>query len=70
MAAGGVSLTAVFIVGAAVLYGWAPAVVIAFLGLVLVQMTQRRPLDRIVYNGSVYALSAAAPASPSRRSRR
>jgi diguanylate cyclase (GGDEF)-like protein/putative nucleotidyltransferase with HDIG domain len=60
MAAGGVSLAAVFIVGAAVLYGWAPAVVIAFVGLVLVQMTQRRPLDRIVYNGSVYALSAAA----------
>ena len=41
MAAGGVSLAAVFIVGAAVLYGWAPAVVIAFVGLVLVQMTQR-----------------------------
>ena len=60
MAAGGVSLAAVFVVGAAVLYGWAPAVVIAFVGLVLVQMAQRRPLDRIVYNGSVYALSAAA----------
>jgi len=60
IAAGGVSLAAVFIVGAAVLYGWAPAVVIAFMGLVLVQLTQRRPVDRLLYNGSVYALSAAA----------
>jgi diguanylate cyclase (GGDEF)-like protein len=60
IAAGGVSLAAVFIVGAAVLYGWAPAVVIAFVGLVLVQLAQRRPIDRLFYNGSVYALSAAA----------
>jgi diguanylate cyclase (GGDEF)-like protein len=60
IAAGGVSLAAVFIVGAAVLYGWAPAVVIAFVGLVLVQLVQRRPIDRLFYNGSVYALSAAA----------
>jgi diguanylate cyclase (GGDEF)-like protein/putative nucleotidyltransferase with HDIG domain len=59
IAAGGVSLAAVFIVAAAVLYGWAPAVVIAFVAISLVQLGQRRPHDRLLYNGSVYSLSAA-----------
>jgi diguanylate cyclase (GGDEF)-like protein/putative nucleotidyltransferase with HDIG domain len=60
VAAGGVSLAAVFIVGAAVIYGWAPAVIVAFVGITLVQLVQRRPLDRLLYNGAVYAVSAAA----------
>jgi diguanylate cyclase (GGDEF)-like protein/putative nucleotidyltransferase with HDIG domain len=60
LAAGGVSLAAVFIVGAAVLYGWAPAVVVAFVALVAIQIVQRRPLDRLLYNAAVYTLSGAA----------
>ena len=60
MAAGGVSLAAVFIVGAAVIYGWAPAVLVAFLALALVQLVQKRGFERLVYNGAAYALSAGA----------
>jgi diguanylate cyclase (GGDEF)-like protein len=60
LAAGGVSLAAVFIVGAAVIYGWAPAVVVAFVALVAIQIVQRRPFDRLLYNAAVYTLSGAA----------
>ena len=60
LAAGGVSLAAVFIVGASILYGWAPAVIIAATSLVVTQMSQRRGLDRLLYNASVYALSSLA----------
>ncbi|MBA2615953.1 MAG: diguanylate cyclase [Actinobacteria bacterium] len=59
LAAGGVSLAAVFIVGAAVVYGWAPAVLVAFVSLALIQMTQRRGIDRLLYNGAVYAIGGA-----------
>ncbi|HSJ92771.1 MAG TPA: hypothetical protein VK896_01940, partial [Gaiellaceae bacterium] len=60
MPAGGVSLAAVFIVGAAVLYGWAPAVIVAFLAAAVVHFAQKRPFDRLLYNGAAYALSAGA----------
>ncbi len=60
VATGGVSLAAVFIVGTAVLYGWAPAVIVAFLALAIIQIAQRRGLHRLLYNGAVYAISAAA----------
>ena len=60
MPAGGVSLAAVFIVGAAVLYGWAPAVIVAFLSAAVVHFAQKRPFDRLLYNGAAYALSAGA----------
>jgi diguanylate cyclase (GGDEF)-like protein/putative nucleotidyltransferase with HDIG domain len=60
IAAGGVSLAAVFIVGAAVVYGWAAAVVVAFVALTVIQVSQRRGLDRQLYNAAVYALSGAA----------
>jgi diguanylate cyclase (GGDEF)-like protein len=60
VAAGGVSLAAVFIVGTAVLYGWAPAVLVAFVALAVVQVAQRRGLDKLLYNGAVYSLGAAA----------
>jgi diguanylate cyclase (GGDEF)-like protein len=60
VATGGVSLAAVFIVGTAVLYGWAPAVIVAFLALALIQIWQRRGMHRLAYNGAVYAISAAA----------
>lgn len=58
--AGSVSLAAVFIVGAAVLYGWAPAAVVACVGRALVDLVERRPPIRLAYNGAVYALGGAA----------
>ena len=60
LAAGGVSLAAVFIVGAAVIYGWAPAVIVAFVSLAIIQIRQRRGVERLLYNGAVYSLSGAA----------
>jgi diguanylate cyclase (GGDEF)-like protein/putative nucleotidyltransferase with HDIG domain len=58
--AGYVSLTAVFIVGAAVTYGWAPAVLIAFLTGAAVELLQRKPFVRIAYNSCLYAVAGAA----------
>jgi len=60
VAAGGVSLAAVFIVGAAIIYGWATAVVVAFVALGVVQAVHRRGATKLLYNGSVYALGALA----------
>jgi diguanylate cyclase (GGDEF)-like protein/putative nucleotidyltransferase with HDIG domain len=60
VAAGGVSLAAVFIVGAAIIYGWATAVVVAFVALGAVQAIHRRGATKLLYNGSVYALGALA----------
>ena len=60
VAAGAVSLAAVFIVGAAILFGAAPAVVIAFVVLALVQLQERRGALRLAYNTGVYALCGAA----------
>jgi diguanylate cyclase (GGDEF)-like protein/putative nucleotidyltransferase with HDIG domain len=60
ISAEGISLAAVFIVGVAVIYGWAPAVVIGFLSRGIIELIQRRPLIRLVYNSAVYALGGAA----------
>ncbi|HWB56892.1 MAG TPA: diguanylate cyclase [Gaiellaceae bacterium] len=60
ISSGGVSLTAVFIVGAAVIYGWAPAVMIGFLARGVIELVQRRPPVRLVYNSAVYALGGLA----------
>jgi diguanylate cyclase (GGDEF)-like protein len=60
IASGGVSLTAVFIVGAAVIYGWAPAVMIGFVARAAIELVQRRPAIRLAYNGAVYALGGGA----------
>lgn len=60
ISAEGISLGAVFVVGAAVIYGWAEAVMLGFLARTLIEMLQRRPAIRVVYNGSVYALGSAA----------
>jgi diguanylate cyclase (GGDEF)-like protein len=57
IASGGVSLTAVFIVGAAVVYGWAPAVLVGFVARASIEVLQRRPAIRLAYNSSVYALA-------------
>ena len=58
--AGSVSLAAVFMVGTAVLYGWAPAAVLAFVTMAADELVRRRPAIRLLYNSSVYALAAAA----------
>jgi diguanylate cyclase (GGDEF)-like protein len=60
IASGGVSLATVFIVGAAVIYGWAPAVMIGFIARATIELVQRRPAIRLAYNSGVYALAGAA----------
>jgi diguanylate cyclase (GGDEF)-like protein len=63
--AGQVSLAAVFVVGAAVIYGWAEAAIVAFGARTAVEMIQRRPPEQLLYNGPVYALAAAAAGAAS-----
>jgi diguanylate cyclase (GGDEF)-like protein len=58
--AGYVSLAAVFVVGTAFLYGWAPAAIVASVTRVALELLQRRPLIKLAYNGAVYALGGAA----------
>jgi diguanylate cyclase (GGDEF)-like protein/putative nucleotidyltransferase with HDIG domain len=56
--AGGVSLSFVFAASAIVLFGWDAGVLVAFAAPVLIQTLEHRPVIRIVYNGSVFALAA------------
>lgn len=60
ISSGGVSLTAVFIVGAAVVYGWEPGVLIGFGARASIELLQRRPAIRLAYNSAVYALGGGA----------
>ena len=60
---GGTSLATVFIVGSAVIYGWAPAILVGILTQLLVEVSRRQPAIRVLYNTSVYGLSAAAAPS-------
>ncbi|HET7857531.1 MAG TPA: HAMP domain-containing sensor histidine kinase [Gaiellaceae bacterium] len=58
---GRTSLATVFIVGAATIYGWAGATLIAVVTMGFVELAVRRPPARAVaYNVALYALSAAA----------
>jgi diguanylate cyclase (GGDEF)-like protein len=57
---GRTSLASVFIVGTAVLYGWAAATILSFLMQLTVEAGRRRAPIRVAYNSSVYALAAAA----------
>jgi two-component system, cell cycle response regulator len=57
---GGTSLATIFIVAASVIYGWETGTLIAFLAMVVVETARRRPLTRVAYNSSVYALAGAA----------
>jgi diguanylate cyclase (GGDEF)-like protein len=57
---GQLSLAAVFYVGTAVLFGPPEAVVLAVGVRLAVDLIQRRPKVRLLYNTSAYALSAAA----------
>ncbi|HET9673313.1 MAG TPA: GGDEF domain-containing protein [Gaiellaceae bacterium] len=58
--AGHISLAAVFFVGSAVLFGPAEAVVLAVAVRLTVDLLQRRPTIRLLYNNGAYALSAAS----------
>jgi diguanylate cyclase (GGDEF)-like protein len=58
--AGHASLATVFFAGAAVLFGWAPALVVAVAARVTIEIVQRRPPLRAVYNVGSYALAASA----------
>lgn len=60
VSAGGVSLAASFIVGTALVYGWQAAALVAFLCRLSIELRGRRPLVRLAYNSSVYAIAAAA----------
>jgi signal transduction histidine kinase len=57
---GRTSLATVFIVGSAVLYGWAEAILVAALAMAAVEIARRRHPSRTAYNTAVYALAAAA----------
>jgi diguanylate cyclase (GGDEF)-like protein len=57
---GRLSLSAVFIFSAGVLYGWTAAVAVAVLTRVTLEIVERRPLVKLCYNGAVFALAAAA----------
>ncbi len=57
---GGTSLATVFIVAAAVLYGWDAAVIVGAAGMVTVELATRKPASRVLFNSSLYVLSGAA----------
>jgi diguanylate cyclase (GGDEF)-like protein len=56
----GISLAAVFIVGAAVLYGWEAAALVAFAAELSVEFLRRHPHVRVIYNSAVYGLAGVA----------
>ena len=60
VSAGGVSLAAAFLVGAALIYDWHTAVLVSLAARVTIELIQRRPLMKIAFNGAVFALSGAA----------
>jgi diguanylate cyclase (GGDEF)-like protein len=60
MGAGGVTLGFVFSVSAIILLGWPAGVLVAAGGPTFTHLLQRRPLLRVAYNGSMFALSALA----------
>jgi signal transduction histidine kinase len=60
VAAGRTSLATIFIVGAAVEYGWAPAALVGFGTMFVVEAARRRGSARVAYNASLYTLAAGA----------
>jgi diguanylate cyclase (GGDEF)-like protein len=58
--AGNVSLAAVFVVSAGLIYGWAAAVLVALATRAALELVQRRPAIKLIANGAVYALSGLA----------
>jgi signal transduction histidine kinase len=60
VAAGRTSLATIFIVGAAVEYGWAEAALVGFGTMLVIEAARRRGPRRIAYNISLYTLGAGA----------
>jgi diguanylate cyclase (GGDEF)-like protein len=58
--AGHSSLATVFFAGAAVLFGWAEATVLAVVARITIELVQRRPRVRSAHNIGSYALAASA----------
>jgi diguanylate cyclase (GGDEF)-like protein len=58
--AGYVALAAVFVVATGLVYGWAPAAIVAFLTRATLEVIQRRPPIRLAYNSAVYTIAGAA----------
>jgi diguanylate cyclase (GGDEF)-like protein len=58
--AGGVTLGFVFAVAAIVLFGWEAGVIVAAGGPTVTHLIGHRPLMRVAYNGSMFALAALA----------
>jgi diguanylate cyclase (GGDEF)-like protein len=56
---GHVSLALIFILGAAMLYGWPAAVIVGLLTRAILELIQHRPLVRLLYNSTLYAFAAA-----------
>jgi len=59
-----VSITTVFIVTAAVLFGWHYAVPAAALSIAISMISSRRPIERIAFNVASYAIAAFAASLP------
>src|SRR5207237_6286759 len=57
---GATSLATIFLAGAAVIYGWAPAALLGFLAMVIVETGRRASRLRLAYNTALYSLAAAA----------
>ena len=53
--AGSVSLAAVFVLSAGILFGWKAAIVVGFITRATLEVAHRRPLVKLLYNGAVYA---------------
>ncbi len=60
VSAGGVSLAAAFLVGAALLFDWEVATLLGLLTRAAIELAQRRPFVRLAYNSATYALASAA----------
>src|SRR5215831_2436747 len=58
--AGSVSLAAVFILGAGILFGWEAAVIVGLITRTVLEVAEDRPLVKLIYNGAVYALAGLA----------
>lgn len=65
---GATSLANVFIVGTAVVYGWAPAVLVALVSITAVEVARRRPPIRVIFNMGLYALASLAAGFAAERS--
>ncbi|MBA2361756.1 MAG: diguanylate cyclase [Actinobacteria bacterium] len=60
---GGVTLSFVFGASGVVLFGWDAGILIALAAPAVVQLLEHRPLERVAYNASIFALAAGAGAA-------